>query len=415
MNPGTMERAWVQLAGFEHRQEQEKRRSVLPIRTRAEMDALREKYRGLSAKDFRTHVNQFVREGNQSTNNEQKLIRIHKQKGSELKRVSLTNFAKFSKAFTDPSKRGWEQMSREHQNKMAQYVIGTVEKYLTSAQHDIHGGGKRRLRAHEVHERRIPLMQEMLERLEKRIDSDSYVLKRMKKSGLDEVMIRQLEQDVAGMKNRQSIIQNVLKEVKSGNYSNSIKKPSQKNMPKNIPSPAPKKEDQALTNEQVNEAARLKAILRTKELERRRDELRKELEVQKRNLEDVRRGIERRSMKAEAEDLINKGTRPPAPSDATPLFAPPAGVNAWIDNNGKRHQRFTNRRTALSSENPSPEQFRGGNNAANEERPIIPGPSYDYRPARAPTIRERARERWLRIRNGMKRLRERMRRKTKKE
>jgi hypothetical protein len=104
----------------------------------------------------------------------------------------------------------------------------------------------------------------------------------------------------------------------------------------------------------------------------------------------------------------------PRQSDDAPLFGSSKGVRKWIDSKGDRHPMFVNRNltpgrsdrtSGIRNMKPVQETDPAQSSAVESERNT----------PTEKTWRERTHARWLRIQNGMKRLRERMRRKTKEE
>ncbi len=230
--PTTLEKASASLAAYALRQNRMNRRSSLPTNTREMIDAERNRIRGLQTpKDWKNYLNSLER-GNEKylkpskqkgeivwKQDERKSIRIGKKKGEPMKQLSLTNYGKFEKLYTDPAGRKWSDMTREHQQRMAEYVVRTMDKYHASTQQNLPDGTYRRMRQNEVLQARIPELQKMITTIQKKVDSDTYVWNQLKKEGSDPVMTNEMEKNIHGMKNRMSILQGSLQLVEKGTFS----------------------------------------------------------------------------------------------------------------------------------------------------------------------------------------------------
>ncbi len=244
MHPSRMEKAGLQLAAFENRTDRMNRRSFLPALNSWEMDQRREQIRGMTPKQLREFVGKLnpdeykieqvhVRKGvpvnvNVRTN---QTIRVQKRKGSPVKSITLTNYGKFTKLFSDPAGRPWQSMDAQHRERMVEYTLKTMDKYLSSSKHIVEEGPRmpaRRLRVNEVRSRRLPTLENMIAQLGKRIESDSYVLREMKKEGNDPVMTQQMEKMLTGMKNRATILKGIFNGLKDGTYETIAKRAERK-------------------------------------------------------------------------------------------------------------------------------------------------------------------------------------------
>lgn len=252
-HPGVMERAGLQLAGYEQRASNLSRRAFFP-KSETEVNQRREQIRGMSPKQLREYLGKFnpneqiiqqvqQRKGTNVTVNTRinQTIRVQKKKGSPVKSVSLTNYGKFSKIFTDPAGRAWENMDANHRERMAEYIVKTTDKFLSSTKHAIGDEPARRLRADEVRGRRLPTIENMANQLHKQIESDAFVLYKMKKEGKNPVMIQQMERMTTGLKNRATIIEGIIRGIKNGQFDNATKRAERKHVKRIRPTREEKK------------------------------------------------------------------------------------------------------------------------------------------------------------------------------
>lgn len=245
-----MERASIPLASYALRMNRMNRRSTLPQLTREMIDAERARIRGMQTpKEWRNYLSTLERGNERYTRpgkkngetvwkeEERKSIRIGKKKGEAVKQLSLTNYGKFEKLYTDPAGREWKQMTPEHQMRMAEYVIKTIDKYQSSVKHHLSDGAYRRMKQNEVREARLPALQKMITQVQKRIEADAYVWSQMRKDNSDSVMVQEMERTIRGMRNRLSILQGVEHGLASGSLTTVAKQSERKRMKKKTPTP----------------------------------------------------------------------------------------------------------------------------------------------------------------------------------
>lgn len=236
LGPSAMERASIPLASYALRVNRMNRRSTLPQLTREMIDAEIARIRGMQTpKEWRNYLSTLERGNERYTRpgkkngetvwkeEERKSIRIGKKKGEAVKQLSLTNYGKFEKLYMDPAGREWKQMTPEHQKRMADYVITTIDKYHSSTKQNFSDGTYRRMKTDEVKSARIPTLQKMIGKIFNQIENDTYVWNQMKKEGRDPVMTREMEKTIRGMQNRMSILQGVERALAEGAFTPSNK------------------------------------------------------------------------------------------------------------------------------------------------------------------------------------------------
>ncbi|MBM3282309.1 MAG: hypothetical protein FJY86_03140 [Candidatus Diapherotrites archaeon] len=248
--PSTLEKASTPLAAYALRMNRMQRRATIPLTTREMIDAERMRIRGLQTpKDVKNYLNslergneKYLKPGKQKgeiiwKQDERKSIRVGKKKGEPMKQLSLTNYGKFEKLYTDPAGRKWSDMTTEHQMRMAEYVVRTMDKYHSSTKQNFPDGTYRRMKVDEVRNARIPELQKMIGRIQKQLESDMYVLNQMKKNGNDPIMATEMEKNIHGMKNRMSILQGVEHGLTNGRLATIAKQTERKRIRKKIQPP----------------------------------------------------------------------------------------------------------------------------------------------------------------------------------
>lgn len=470
--PSALERASVPLAAYALRQNRMNRRSSLPTNTREMIDVERNRIRGLQTpKELKNYLNglervneKYLKLGKQKgeivwKQDERKSIRVGKKKGSAMKQVSLTNYGKFEKLYMDPAGRKWSDMTQDHQKRMAEYVVRTMDKYHASTQQNLPDGTYRRMRQNEVLHARVPELQKMIATIQKRIDSDTYVWNQMKKAGNDPVMTNEMEKSIHGMKNRMSILNGSLQLVEKGTFSTPldrnprkktskkslgyetipneralIVRPEQKTDRPTIPFPGAEAIEQAqrggvpasVIKEWVRQRTREKTLkpltqedvrkaVERRDLEFRRMGLKHQIAQLERDIATARQRGDTTAERIAAQRLegsirreMGLDPRPePVERENGPVFGKQGGVRRWVDRYGTVHRLFVSRPTPptrkgtelLPASGPTPEDY---------DR-MYGGPTgVGFQTSSKPTWRERTRERWKKIGRATKELGKRM-------